>query len=184
MGASPVLAAVHGRFPSPVTILLVIGGIAFVMWSRMRGQPLQAKRLLALPAVFVVLGVTDLTGKHTHYTAADIAFLVAGLVLSAVLGFARGATIELFTRDGELWQRYRPITVALWLALIVSKIILGLIAGAAGASAAAGTNGLLLALGVSLAAEAAVTGPRGLATGVPFATQQRDDDRARHHAHR
>lgn len=125
------------------------------------------------------LGISDLSGKSTR-TAADVAFLVAGLGLSAVLGAARGATVELFTREGELWQRYRPVTVVLWLTLIAAKIVLGVIASAAGASAAAGTNGLLLALGISLAAETAVTASRGLATGVPFATQQQDNRTARH----
>jgi len=134
------LAAVHGRFPSPITILLALAGIALVMWSRIQGQPLQAKRLLVLPAVFVVLGVSDLTGHHAHYTAADVGLLIAGGALAAVLGVARGATIELFTRDGELWQRYRPLTVALWLALIVAKVILAAIASAAGAPGGAGTT--------------------------------------------
>jgi hypothetical protein len=134
-----------------------------------------------LPAVFVVLGIGDLTGKHAHYTAADIGFLVAGAVPSAVLGAARGATVQLFSRDEELWQRYRPATVALWLALIAVKVILSLIAGAAGASGGAGTNRLLLALGVSLLAETAVVGPRAPATGEPSAVQQ-DDRRARQHA--
>jgi len=169
MGAPLALAAVHGRFPSPVTILLALAGIALVMWTRMQGQPLQAKRLLILPAAFVVLGIGDLTGKNAHYTAADLGFLIAGGVLSAVLGAARGATVELFSRDGELWQRYRPVTVALWLTLIAAKVILAMIASAAGAPGAAGTNGLLLAIGISLLAEAAVVGPRALATGVPFA---------------
>lgn len=178
MQASLVLAAAHGRFPSPVTILLVVAGVAAVMWSRMRGQPLQAKRLLVLPAVFVVLGVSDLTGHHAHYTAADITFLIVGFALSAVLGAARGATVELYARDGELWQRYRPVTVALWLALIATKVILAGIASAVGAHGAAGTDGLLLALGISLAGEAAVTAPRALATGVPFATQRQDNRNA------
>ncbi|HUA49876.1 MAG TPA: hypothetical protein VMA77_31885 [Solirubrobacteraceae bacterium] len=174
------VAAVHGRFPSPVTILLALAAIGYVMWSRMQGQPLQAKRLLVLPAVLVIVGLSDLTGKSSH-TAADVAFLLAGFALSALLGAARGTTIELFTRDGELWQRYRPITVALWLALIATKVILAVVAGAAGAPGGAGTNGLLLALGISLLAEAAVVGPRALASGVPFATQP-DDHHARHHA--
>jgi FtsH-binding integral membrane protein len=186
----PALATVDGRFPSPVTILLVLAGIALVMWTRMQGQPLQAKRLLVLPAVFVVLGIGDLTGKNAHYTAADIGFLVAGATVAAVLGAARGATVELFSQDGELWQRYRPVTVALWLALIAAKVILTVIASATGAPGGAGTNGLLLALGISLLAESAVVGPRGLATGVPFATQpderhtERRDRRARQNERR
>jgi len=83
MTAPLVLAAAHGRFPSPITIdrALALAGIALVMSSRIQGQPLQAKRLLLLPAAFVILGISDLTGKNTHNTAKDIrgGFLIAGV---------------------------------------------------------------------------------------------------------
>jgi hypothetical protein len=42
-----------------------------------------------------------------------------------------------------------------------------------------GTSTLLLTLGVSLLAEAAVVGPRALSTGLPFATGHRDSDGGR-----
>jgi hypothetical protein len=167
------VAASHGRFPSPVTVLLVIAGVAYVMWSRMQGQPLKAKRLIVLPALYLVLGVGDLKG---HETAGDIAFLAVGLGLSVILGAARGSTIELSVRDGALWQRYRGITVGLWLTLIASKVVLAAIAHVAGAAGGAGTNGLLFSLGLSLLAESAVVGLRALSTGVPFA-QDEDEDK-------
>lgn len=159
-------AADSGRFPSPVTIALGVAAIGYVLWSRMQGQPLVPKRLIVLPAVLLVLGISDLTGSH-HQTGADIGFLVGGALLSGALGAARGSTIELFARDGVLWQRYRPVTVALWVALILSKIVLAVIASATGAKGAA-TNGLLFTLGVSLLAESATVGPRALATHIPL----------------
>jgi FtsH-binding integral membrane protein len=175
MTSSPAIAATqatsHGAIPSPVTILLAVAAVGYVLWSRMKGQPLQAKRLLILPAVLTVLGATDLTG---HLTSKDIAFLVASAAISAVLGAARGATIQLYAKDGELWQRYRPITAGLWLMLIVFKLIMMAVAHSAGASAGGGSNGLLLTLGVSLLAEAAIVGPRAVATGLPFAANRKD----------
>jgi CheY-like chemotaxis protein len=70
---------------------------ACVLWSRMKGQPLKLKRLLVLPVILTVLGITDLTGSSApHLTPKDIAFLVVGTVISAVLGATRGATIELY----------------------------------------------------------------------------------------
>jgi hypothetical protein len=66
------------------------------------------------------------------------------------------------------------LTVGLWIALIAAKLILIAIASAAGASAGGGTSSLLLTLGVSLLAEAAIVGPRARSTGLPLATGRRD----------
>jgi hypothetical protein len=143
----------------------------------MHGQPLKAKRLVVLPLLFTVIGVTDLTSSTApHLGSADIAFLVVGAALSAGLGVARGLTIELFPKDGELWQRYRRSTVVLWVVLIASKLILTVIAHAAGAGAGAGTDTLLLVIGLSLFGEAAVVAPRALSSGIPFATDRPRDD--------
>jgi hypothetical protein len=173
-------AAAHSTIPSPLIILLAVAAVGWVLWSRMKGQPLKARRLLVLPAVLTVLGITDLTGSSApHLTAKDIGFLVAAVGISAVLGAARGATIELYPHGGELWQRYRLITAGLWITLITAKIVEMVLAGAAGASAGGGTSSLLLSLGVSLLAEAAVVGPRALSTGLPFAADHDDSDGGR-----
>lgn len=166
-------AAAHSAIPSPLTIVLAVAAVGYVLWSRMKGQPLKAKRLLVLPVVLTVLGITDLTGSSApHLTPKDIGFLAAGVGISAALGAARGATIELYPQGGELWQRYRPVTVGLWITLIAAKLILLVIAGAAHASAGGGTSSLLLALGVSLLAEAAIVVTRARSTGLPLAKQR------------
>jgi uncharacterized membrane protein len=171
MTTSLTLAAAHSGYPAPLTILLGVAVVGYVLWSRMKGQPLKARRLAVLPVVLTVLGITDLTGSSApHLTPTDVAFLVAGVAISVVLGAARGATIELYPRQGELWRRYRKSTVGLWIVLASAKLVLTLIASAAGASAGGGTNSLLLSLGVSLLAEAAIVAPRALSTGIPFAT--------------
>lgn len=170
-----------GDVPSPVTILLVVAAIAYVLWSRMQGRPLKARRLLVLPAVLTVLGIFALTGSSaSHLSSKDIAFLAASITLSVVLGAARGATIELYPQQGALWQRYRPGTVALWITLITVKLILAAVASSAHAQAGGGTNSLLLSLGLSLFAEAAVVGPRALSTGVPFAPHDDNEPQPRY----
>lgn len=176
MTGSLLLASVHstnsGSIPGPLTILLVIAAVGWVLWSRLKGQPLRARRLLILPVVLIVIGATDLP----HLTRTDIVFLVVSVAVSVVLGAARGATIELYPLQGELWQRYRISTVVLWASLIVTKVVLMGVASAFHASAGGGTNSLLVTLGASLVAEAAVVGPRALSTGLPFAAEQKDRD--------
>ena len=179
MLSSPsTLASAHGiSIPDPLTVLIGIAAVGYVLWSRTKGQPLRVKRLLVLPVVLTVIGVADLTGStKPHLTVTDIVFLTVSIIFSVILGAARGATIELYPRDGELWQRYRRSTVVLWAVLIGTKIAVVAIASTAGASAGGGSNTLLLSLGASLLAEAAVVGPRALSTGLPFAA----DDKRKH----
>jgi hypothetical protein len=173
-------ATAHSEIPSPLTILLIVAAVGYVLWSRMKGQPLKLKRMLVLPVVLMVLGVTDLTGSSApNLTPKDIAFLVVSATIAAVLGAARGATIELYPQQSEVWQRYRRITVGLWITLIVTRLIVIVIASAAGASAGAGTSTLLLTLGVSLLAEAAIVGPRALSTGLPLPVGHGDSNGSR-----
>ena len=171
----------HSTIPSPLTIVIALAAVAYVLWGRTQGRPLKVRRMVLLPAVLVIIGITDLTGSSaSHLNSKDIAFLVASVAISAVLGAARGATIELYPQGGELWQRYKRNTVLLWILLIASKLVLAGAASSAGASAGGGTNSLLLSLGVSLLAEAAIVGPRALSTGVPFATRRQGSDRRRY----
>ena len=179
MAGSLTLATLHGGVPSPVTILLGVAAVGYVLWSRLRGQPLNARRLLVLPVVLTVIGVADLTGSSApRLSGTDVGFLAAGVAISVVLGVARGATIELYPNGGELWQRYRPVTVVAWATLVVAKLALAGIPSLAVASAGAETRGLLLSLGASLIAEAAVVGPRALSTGLPFASDPKDAARS------
>jgi hypothetical protein len=178
MNRSHFLAATHGgSIPSPVTILLAVAAVGYVLWSRMKGQPLRAKRLLVLPVILTIIGIIDLSGSSApHLTPKDVTFLLVSVIISVALGAARGATIELYPQRGELWQRYRSSTVGLWIAIIAFRVVLVGVASAAHASAGAGTNTLLLALGASLLAEAAIVGPRALSTGLPFAADEKDAD--------
>ena len=90
-------ASSHSEIPSPLTILLVVAAVGYVLWSRMQGRPLKLRRMLLLPVVLMVLGITDLTGSSApHLTPKDITFLLISVALSVVLGAARGVTIELY----------------------------------------------------------------------------------------
>lgn len=165
-------SSIGGALPTPTVVVLVVIGLGHVLWQRMRGEPLQIKRLLVLPLVFIALGVIDLTAPTApHLRPADVAVLVAGAVVSVVLGAFRGATVELFPREGNLWQRYRVVTVLLWGVLIALKLLLTLVAHLVGAAAAGNSEGLMLTLGLSLLGEAVLVAPRALSTGAPFASE-------------
>ena len=157
-----------------ITVVLTLVGVAavgYVLVSRMRGQALNTRRMLVLPAVLTAIGLVQVLGVARHQVrAADLSLLAGGVVLSAVLGLARGATVAVFTRHGQPWLRYRPATLGLWVATLALRATLTALAYAFGAAVAATGPAILLSVGATLLGEGAMVvhrAHRALATGGP-----------------
>lgn len=174
MVTGSVLAAGSGGellpgMPTVVWVVVGVAAVAYVMISRLRGRPLSARRLLVLPAVFTVIGLFQLLEHAGALHPLGVGLLVAGCLVSFGFGIGRGATVVLERRGGYLWQRYRPVTLAWWLALIGVKIGMDVAAHLLHAPLAGGSQAILLTLGITFLGEAAAIAPRALASGVPFA---------------
>jgi hypothetical protein len=154
-------------------IAVAVVAVGYVMVRRFAGEPVRLKRLVVLPLGLAAWGVLNL-GKVAHgLSTVDVVVLVVEGLVAVLAGMVRGATIQVYVRDGYLWQRYRALTIAVWVALAAVRVGLGFGAAALGAHRAVLSASLLLMLGLSLLGEAAVVVPRGLALGVPFTMDSR-----------
>ncbi|SCF46149.1 DUF1453 domain-containing protein [Micromonospora mirobrigensis] len=149
--------------------LLLIG---YVLVRRLAGEPLAARRLVVLPAALVVWGAVSLTGALAAASRLDLAVLALEAGIAVLTGLGRGATVAIHSRDGHLWYRYRPITVAVWLGLLLTRAGITLVAHRAGAQPAVLHLALPLMFGLSLVAESAVVGRRALRSGLPWAPRR------------
>ena len=77
-----------------VQILLIAAAFLYVMWRRLTGEPLQARRLALLPAILVIWGCSQLVRQHV--TLFDVGLLAVEAVVALGLGLARGATIKVY----------------------------------------------------------------------------------------
>ncbi|MGI5505782.1 DUF1453 domain-containing protein [Lentzea sp. CA-135723] len=139
-----------------MTYLLIAAGVVYVLVRRFMGEPLNARDLLAPPAFLLFFGIRAVEEFHLLYLLP----LVAGFAFGAL----RGMTIRLFERDGHLWQRYTPWTVAVWVTSIGVSLGLGLLVG--------GHAPTQLSIGVSMLGELCVVGAKALNTGLPFAPER------------
>jgi hypothetical protein len=149
-------------------ILLAVALLVYVIGRRLLGEPIQQRRLLVLPLLVVAAGVYQL-GHVGHLAAVDLAVILGEAVLAVGIGAARGFTIQVYVRDGHLWQRYRWTTIVVWLVAIGIRLGAAYAGHAAGATSAALSAAALLVLGLSFAAEGAAVGYRALRLGAPFA---------------
>lgn len=154
---------------SALEILAAIAIVLYVIARQFRGEWLQAKRVVVLPAVLTGVGLMSLVHSTRHPSATDIACIAVGAAVAAAIGVSQGIVMRLGSRDGALWGRMPKAGLWLWLGLIASRIAMTLIAVSLDAKVAASSAPILLTLGVNRLATAAVIVPRALAMGVPFA---------------
>jgi hypothetical protein len=152
-----------GVVSGPVEVVLILAAVGYVLVRRVMGEPAQGKRMLILPAVLVVIGLSDVSGDAQ--TAVPLLFLVVTGGISVLLGGLRGLSVRLSERDGLAFVNYTGVTVALWVANLVIKFGGNFILAAVDRhDAAAVSNSLFLTLGAGMLAEGLVVLARALRT--------------------
>ncbi len=153
---------------SIANILLILLAVAYLMGKRLAGLPLTDRSAL-IPLVLLGYGLYSLNGVHVN--AADWAVLAVEALIGLVAGVIRGITIKIYPRDGHLWMRYTPLTVAVWVATIAARIGVGVVGRELGAASTTAT--IMAMFGLTMLIETLVVRQRAsahtLATGVPLA---------------
>jgi hypothetical protein len=145
------------------SVLIALVVIAFVLVRRLAGMPIDGRRLALLPLVLVVWGVTSLAQGFDgtiHAYGTDVGLLALGALLAFGGGLVRGVTVRFYPRDGQLWYRYTWTTVAVWVGLILLRVLQVTIGWAVGADTSVLAAALPLMLGLSMVGEVAVLGAR------------------------
>jgi hypothetical protein len=158
---------------SVLTIVGIIGIVAYVIARQLLGEPLRGKRLLVLPAVLFIVGIADVVSNHDHHPrAVDIVILAIGAAVAMVVGVRQGRSMRLEARRGFLWGQMPVGCLWWWGLLVASRGVLDGVGYGLGAHVATGSAAILLTLGVNRLAQAAVVAPRALAADIPFAPEK------------
>ena len=149
---------------------------------RQRRSDRYRERSLILPLVLGLYGLALLRGtwRHDRLTVASVVLLGLSALASIGFGVFRGRMINLFVRNGELWDQasWRTIGVG-WGGLLVTRIALIGIAGVVGARFAASPTSIPVMIAVTLAAQMLVVAERAETFDVPIAPRRRRGRRGR-----
>ena len=153
---------------SIITVLAAIGIIVFVIGQQIAGSGLTGRRVILLPAILTIIGLVQVTGHQAHATPTDFALIGISAAVAIAIGLGLGAMTRIERRDGSLWAQLPKTGLWLWAGLILSRVVIGVIAHLGNAHVAAGTDAIMLTLGLNRVAQAAVVVPRAMAAGIPF----------------
>jgi hypothetical protein len=153
---------------SAVQIVVIAAVVILVIARRFAGSPV-GSRTLVLPLILTAFGVSQLVENHLSWSA--IGLLVAEGVVALAAGAGRAMTVKLYEKDGHLWQRYTPLTVAVWLGLIAVRLSVLVVGAHIGMDVPAGGS-IMAVLGLSFVVEVLLVNRRAAASGVPVMSRE------------
>jgi hypothetical protein len=98
-------------------------------------------------------------------TTAEVVVLVGSLVLSVVVGLARGRLTRLWAEDGRVWSQGTPLTIGLFLGLVVVKFAIGTACYFLKISDDGGFGEILIMIAVMIAFQAEIVWHRARSMG-------------------
>ncbi|WP_370949434.1 DUF1453 domain-containing protein [Amycolatopsis sp. cg5] len=143
-------------------LVLIIAVIGYVLVRRMLGQPAEAKRMLVLPAILVVIGLWNI--ESVTGSSIALIFLVVTTVIGIGLGALRGLSIRLYHQDDIVFMRYTWVTVLLWVLNIGVKVGAGALLATLDKSTDS-NSAMFVSLGLGLLAEGVVVLAKALRSG-------------------
>jgi hypothetical protein len=143
----------------PLQVIVGIAVLGWILHNQLRVRQFTVRRL-RVAGVLGIVGVVEVWSSAGAHPVSVVGWtlLVTGLVIGAVLGVLRAATVKLWVRDGAVWTQGHAMTAALWIVGIAIHIGLDLLARALAPSAdAVNASSVLLFIAVSLGVQGLVT---------------------------
>jgi hypothetical protein len=141
---------------SSQTVLDLLIGIAvlgLLVVRQLRSRPVQGNQriMLILLVVGAFLAVQYL--QKTHAGSVAIVALGGSLVLAAVFGALRAATVRVWIQDGQAWMKGNYVTAGLWVLALAAHLGYDYLIGKHKGLSGLGDATILVYLAVSLAVQ-------------------------------
>ena len=104
-------------------IVLGVVILGLLIYRQLRSRPVNASglRIVAILAVIGVIQAYQFLDKH-HSGAVTYAALGGSLVLAAVFGALRAATVRVWLQGGQPWSKGNWLTAALWIVALAAHL--------------------------------------------------------------
>ena len=113
---------------TPGEFLVILAMIAYAVYRQSQTHEIVGAQRFKIAIIYGVVGLV-VGGFNLPRNVVSVLFLVASVLLSLVVGQLRGRLQPIWRKDdGTAWTRGTPLTVGLFLGMIVVKFGLGTVA--------------------------------------------------------
>jgi hypothetical protein len=148
---------------SPVAVAL-LAMTAYAIYMHTQKHEVVGSSRFMLAIIYGIVGLA-VGGFSRPNTTADVVVLVGSLVLSVVVGLARGRLTRLWAEDGRVWSQGTPLTIGLFLGLVVVKFAIGTACYFLKISDDGGFGEILIMIAVMIAFQAEIVWRRARSMG-------------------
>lgn len=143
-------------------LLVIVALCIYAVYRQTVRNELTARSRFKLALIYGIVGLA-VGGFYLPASPTSWAILLGGVVLSAAVGYARGKLTRVWEDDGRLYSQGTPLTIALFLLLILAKFAAGTIEYLTGTSPHGGFGEVMLLIAVMVAFQAHIVWQRALA---------------------
>lgn len=109
---------------SPIEIIILLALVGYAVYRQTREYEVIGRSRFTLAISYAVVGLV-VGGFSRPDSRTELLLLVGSLLLSVLVGVARGRWTRLWTRDGRVFSQGTRLTVGLFLGLIAMKFAIG-----------------------------------------------------------
>ncbi|MDP9239244.1 MAG: hypothetical protein M3O55_01180 [Actinomycetota bacterium] len=146
-----------------VLIVAIVAAAAVLIGRQMVARPVDAGRLLLLPAALLGYGGFLIAQHVADGHALDVALIGAGAAVALAIGVGQGAWTRLTVHQGRLWGQLTGRGLMLWVAFFASRGALTLVAHGTEARLAASFLVIPFVIGANRLGHALTLGRRAAA---------------------
>jgi hypothetical protein len=162
-GAGARAGAANRGYMSSQSLLYLVIGVAvlgLLIYRQLRARPVRGNQRIVLILVIIGLVETVQYIQKLHAGSAAVIALVGSLVLAALFGAARAATVKIWMQDGQAWVKGNLLTAALWVVALAAHLGYDYLIGQHKDIGDLGDATVLLYLAVSLAVQRVIVTAR------------------------
>jgi UDP-N-acetylmuramyl pentapeptide phosphotransferase/UDP-N-acetylglucosamine-1-phosphate transferase len=132
-------------------IVLGVAVLALLIWRQLSTRPVNASAL-RLIVILLAIGLLE-TGQFlakNHAGTLTYAAIVGSLLIAAVFGALRAATVRIWLSAGQAWSKGNWLTALLWVAAVVAHLGYDALLAHSHGNRGLGTATIVLYLAISL----------------------------------
>ena len=155
---------------SPIEIVAIIAMTGYAIYLQTVVSVVATNARFKLAIIYGLVGLV-VGGFALPHGVAGYGLLIAGLVLSAVVGVVRGYRTEIWMEpDGRIVRKGNLVTILLFVGLVAAKFVMGVLAYFEGIQDGAGFGEIMVMIAIMVAFQAEIVFRRAqkLARSVPL----------------
>jgi hypothetical protein len=146
-------------------LIIGLAVLAFILYRQLQPRPVRDN--MRLPLILGVIGVVELVKylQHRPHGTGVIAALAGSLVIAAIFGAIRAATVRVWIDGGQAWRQGNWLTALLWVLSLAAHLGYDYVIDRKAGQSGLGSASLLLYFAVTFTIQRIIMQARAQRTG-------------------